>query len=260
MRVLSKGRGPAVVFFHGPWGLTWDPFLDALARSFTVYAPGASRHQPRASPTTSTTSTACGTWSSATTSCWMRSGSREAMLVGHSFGGMVACEVAAARPARVGRLVLIDPIGLWRDDAPVTNWMLLNHGDLAGHVFHDPDGDGRAANVRVRRGSRARARPARTRLTWAMGATGKFIWPIPDKGLKKRIHRDPGAHAARLGRGRPARAPRCTPRSSRGASRGRGWRPWIRPGTRPIWSSRMRSSVSSAASWARSSRTPSARP
>jgi pimeloyl-ACP methyl ester carboxylesterase len=27
------------------------------------------------------------------------------------------------------------------------------------------------------------------RLTWASGATGKFIWPIPDKGLKKRIHR-----------------------------------------------------------------------
>src|SRR5262249_34904969 len=23
----------------------------------------------------------------------------------------------------------------------------------------------------------------------AMSATGKFIWPIPDKGLKKRIHR-----------------------------------------------------------------------
>jgi pimeloyl-ACP methyl ester carboxylesterase len=22
-----------------------------------------------------------------------------------------------------------------------------------------------------------------------MGTTGKFIWPIPDKGLKKRIHR-----------------------------------------------------------------------
>src|SRR5207302_429611 len=39
MRVLSKGDGPAVVFFHGPWGLTWDPFLDELARSFTVHAP-----------------------------------------------------------------------------------------------------------------------------------------------------------------------------------------------------------------------------
>lgn len=24
---------------------------------------------------------------------------------------------------------------------------------------------------------------------WALGTTGKFIWPIPDKGLKKRLHR-----------------------------------------------------------------------
>src|SRR5207245_10924987 len=39
IRVLSKGSGPALVFFHGPWGLTWDPFLDELARTFTVYAP-----------------------------------------------------------------------------------------------------------------------------------------------------------------------------------------------------------------------------
>jgi hypothetical protein len=23
-------------------------------------------------------------------------------------------------------------------------------------------------------------------LVWALGATGKFVWPIPDKGLKKR--------------------------------------------------------------------------
>jgi pimeloyl-ACP methyl ester carboxylesterase len=30
---------------------------------------------------------------------------------------------------------------------------------------------------------------ARVRLMWAMGATSKFIWPIPGKGLKKRIHR-----------------------------------------------------------------------
>jgi pimeloyl-ACP methyl ester carboxylesterase len=26
-------------------------------------------------------------------------------------------------------------------------------------------------------------------LIWALGATGKFVWPIPDKGLKKRLHR-----------------------------------------------------------------------
>jgi pimeloyl-ACP methyl ester carboxylesterase len=27
------------------------------------------------------------------------------------------------------------------------------------------------------------------RITWALGCTGKFIWPIPDKGLRKRAHR-----------------------------------------------------------------------
>src|SRR5947209_16192669 len=36
IRVQSKGSGPALVFFHGPWGLSWDPFLDELAKSFTV--------------------------------------------------------------------------------------------------------------------------------------------------------------------------------------------------------------------------------
>jgi pimeloyl-ACP methyl ester carboxylesterase len=39
LRVLTKGSGPALVFFHGSWGLDWDPFLDELARGFTVYAP-----------------------------------------------------------------------------------------------------------------------------------------------------------------------------------------------------------------------------
>ena len=30
---------------------------------------------------------------------------------------------------------------------------------------------------------------AQAGLIWAQACTGKFVWPIPDKGLKKRIHR-----------------------------------------------------------------------
>ena len=30
---------------------------------------------------------------------------------------------------------------------------------------------------------------ARIKRIWALGCTGKFVWPIPDKGLKKRMHR-----------------------------------------------------------------------
>jgi pimeloyl-ACP methyl ester carboxylesterase len=30
---------------------------------------------------------------------------------------------------------------------------------------------------------------AQIQFHWSMACTGKFVWPIPDKGLKKRIHR-----------------------------------------------------------------------
>jgi len=187
LRVHVEGEGPAVVFFHGPWGLTWGPFLEALARSFAVYAPehpGTTAGEPDAVQHVDSL------WDLVL--CYdellERLGLRDAMLVGHSFGAMVACEVAALRPSRIRRLALIDPIGLWRDDAPVTNWMLVAPQDLPGYVFREPEGVAAKALFSIPEDPEDGAL-ARTRLTWAMGCTGKFIWPIPDKGLKKRIHR-----------------------------------------------------------------------
>jgi pimeloyl-ACP methyl ester carboxylesterase len=187
MRVLSKGRGPAVVFFHGPFGLTWDPFLDDLAGSFTVYAP----EHPGTSPgRPDDIYHLDGVWDLVL--CYdellERLGLSGAAFVGHSFGAMVACEVAATHPCRASHLALIDALGLWRDDAPVANWMLLPHGELAGRVFRDADGEAARRMFAPPEDPEARLM-ARVGLQWAMGATGKFLWPIPDKGLKKRIHR-----------------------------------------------------------------------
>jgi pimeloyl-ACP methyl ester carboxylesterase len=187
LRVRVEGAGPAVVFFHGPWGLTWGPFLDALARSFTVHAPEHPGTTPGEPDTIQQVDTL---WDLIL--CYdellERLGLRDVMLVGHSFGAMMACEVAAMQPSRVRRLVLIDPIGLWRDDAPVINWMLLAPQELPAHVFRQPDGPAAKALFSVPDDPEEGAQ-ARTRLAWAMGATGKFIWPIPDKGLRKRMHR-----------------------------------------------------------------------
>lgn len=187
IRVHVRGKGPALVYFHGPWGLTWGPFLDALAQRFTVYAPehpGTTPDEPEAIQHVD------NLWDLVL--CYDellgQLGLREAILAGHSFGAMVACEVAAQAPARVKRLVLIDPIGLWRDDAPVANWMLLSAAEMPAHVFQRPDGAAAKALFSIPEDPEEGAL-ARTRLTWAMGATGKFIWPIPDKGLRKRIHR-----------------------------------------------------------------------
>lgn len=186
-RIHVLGNGPAVVFFHGPWGLTWGPFLDALSRSFTVHAPehpGTTPGQP------DTIYRIDSLWDLALCYDELLDHLRlsDVMLVGHSFGAMVACEVAAVRPSRVRRLVLIDPIGFWRDDAPVTNWMLLAPAELPAYVFSKPEGPAAKALFSIPDDPEEGAL-AKTRLTWAMGATGKFIWPLPDKGLKKRIHR-----------------------------------------------------------------------
>ena len=185
IRVLSKGSGPALVFFHGPWGLAWDPFLDALAQRFTVYAPEHPGTTPDAPEDAGTLD---GLWDLVL--CYdevlTALGLERAALVGHSFGGMVAAEVAAAYPGRVGRLVLIDPIGFWRDAERVVNWMMLLPADLPRWVFRDPAGE---AACRLFGAPGADDPAAKIRVMWTMGATGKFIWPIPDKGLKKRIHR-----------------------------------------------------------------------
>ena len=187
MRVLSEGAGPPLVFLHGPWGLTWDAFLTQLARSFTVHAPEHPGTTPDAPDDVNHLD---GLWDLVLCYDELFTALKldEIALVGHSFGGMMACELAAAYPRRVRRLVLIDPIGLWRDSEPVVNWMTVNPAHVAGAIFHDPDGAAAKALFGPAEPPEAAA-AARVRLMWALGATGKFVWPIPDKGLKKRIHR-----------------------------------------------------------------------
>jgi pimeloyl-ACP methyl ester carboxylesterase len=187
IRVLSRGSGPAVVFFHGPWGLTWDPFLDELARTFTVHAPEHPGTTPDAPDDVYHLD---GLWDLVL--CYdellTALGVESAGLVGHSFGGMVACELAAAYPARARRLALLAPLGFWRDADRVVNWMLLDPAQLRAHLFRDPESEAARRMLGVTPDPQAAAE-ARVRFMWSMGATGKFIWPLPDKGLKKRIHR-----------------------------------------------------------------------
>jgi pimeloyl-ACP methyl ester carboxylesterase len=60
--------------------------------------------------------------------------------------------------------------------------------DLPTYVFRDSESAAAKALFSIPEDPEDGAL-AKTRLIWAMGSTGKFIWPIPDKGLKKRIHR-----------------------------------------------------------------------
>jgi pimeloyl-ACP methyl ester carboxylesterase len=185
--VKQAGAGPPLVFIHGAYGLRWDPFLDALAQSHTVYAPehpGTSAGDPDAIQALD------DLWDLVLyyEELFDRLGLDAPALVGHSFGAMVAAEVAATHRRRADRLVLISPIGLWRDDAPVQNWMTLAPDVLVKAVCHDPEGPIARAAFALPEDPEAQM-DAVVQLTWTLGCTGKFVWPIPDKGLKKRLHR-----------------------------------------------------------------------
>jgi pimeloyl-ACP methyl ester carboxylesterase len=105
-------------------------------------------------------------------------------LVGHSFGGMVAAEVAANNPERVSKLVLIAPIGLWRDDAPVADIAGIPGEKLVELVLADQNSPLAAFLTPP-----ADDPDALFQAAMRMASILHFIWPIPDKGLDRRIHR-----------------------------------------------------------------------
>jgi pimeloyl-ACP methyl ester carboxylesterase len=110
------------------------------------------------------------------------------VVAGHSFGGLLGAEIAAASPKSVSRLVLIDPVGLWRDDLPVKNWMVLSEKARRSTLFADPEGDAAKRFFTMPNDPEARL-DALSAMVWAQACTGKFVWPVPDRGLTRRIHR-----------------------------------------------------------------------
>ncbi len=189
-RVKVAGDGPPVVFLHGAYGLQWDPFLDDLSRSHTIYAPEHPGTTPGAPDALKPLD---NLWDLVLYyyELFDKLGLESPAVIGHSFGGMVAAEIAATNPERVGKLVLIDPIGLWRDDQPVRNWMITPFGDLPKYLFANQDNplaQMMAAATRMTEMSDAQM-DQQIQIMWSAACTGKFVWPIPDKGLKKRIHR-----------------------------------------------------------------------
>lgn len=109
-------------------------------------------------------------------------------LAGHSIGAMFAAELAAARPDLVRRLVLAAPFGLWLDEAPVADFFAAPGSALTRLLYADPDAPAVRAFSAAPEGLDAVADATYHRLA-NFAADGKFLWPIPDRGLKKRLHR-----------------------------------------------------------------------
>lgn len=186
--VEISGSGPPLVYLHGPWGLAPDRgFLARLAGSSTVYAP----RFPGTTPGDPDAVHRLDSWLDLVVyhSELLAALKLDApVFVGHSFGGLLAAEFAAAAPRSVGKLVMIDPVGLWRDDHPVKNWMVLSDKERKPSLFANPDSEGGKAFFTVPSDASARV-DTLAQMIWSQACTGKFVWPVPDRGLKHHIHR-----------------------------------------------------------------------
>jgi pimeloyl-ACP methyl ester carboxylesterase len=186
--VAISGFGPALVYLHGPWGLAADrAFIEQLSRNNTVYAPkhpGTSRGNHLAVH-------ALDSWLDLVVyyaELFDQLALRNPTVVGHSFGGLVAAEVAAASPRSVDKLVLIDPVGLWRDDLPLKNWMVLNDVERRPSLFSAPEGAAAQRFFGVP-SDPAERQEVQAEFIWSQACTGKFVWPIAERGFKLRSHR-----------------------------------------------------------------------
>ena len=183
--VLIKGQGAPVVYLHGPFGQEWDEFLDDLSSHRRVYAPA---HAGAEETEDLEHLDGIPDLLLYYDDLFDRLGLDRVDLVGHSFGGMVAAEYAATFRDRVGKLVLIDAMGLWRDDVPVQDHLLVAPDKLVKLLFYDPSKPEVAAKLAMPK-ERDAMNAAIVRRFGALASTSHFIHPIPERGLKRRLRR-----------------------------------------------------------------------
>lgn len=103
-------------------------------------------------------------------------------LIGHSLGGMFAAEIAAICPDLVRRLVLVDAYGLWLDDHPQPDPFVLPQAELDAAKWADPAQAGNETN--------SFDGPSQNYVYYRsqnLGAASRFMWPLPDRGLARRL-------------------------------------------------------------------------
>lgn len=183
-RVSRGGVGPAVVWLHGPHGLRGhDPVVAELARRYSVIAPLSPGFGDLAELDDIDSVHDLALHYDAVFDAL---GLETITLIGHSFGAMIAAEYAAHYPRRVARLALMSPFGLWRDDHPVADFFgvpymtfdkLIWKAGKASPEMSDPADD---PSTPIEK---------QVSVAQAMTTIAKFIWPIPDRNLRRRLPR-----------------------------------------------------------------------
>jgi pimeloyl-ACP methyl ester carboxylesterase len=184
--VFRGGRGEPLVWLHGvQQPEADDPVLLALAERFDLYAPIAPGYDEL-----SELDEICDVRDLAL----QYDGLLEALglsgvaLGGHSFGAMIAAETAAHYPQRASSLVLVSPLGLWNDAYPVADLLARPVPEMDDLLWQ---GAARRPAPRLKEEAADPAEQVERLVAMASRLTtvAKFTWPIPDRGLRRRLPR-----------------------------------------------------------------------
>lgn len=177
IRLWRMGEGTPLLYLHGFEGHPGDaPFLRRLAQTRLVIAP----EHPGFGDSEGLAAMHDITDQALHFRRIIRAlGTRRIDVVGHCLGGMFAAELAAISPHLVRRLVLVNSYGLWDDANPLPDAFSLAPAQLAAAKWQNPEAAPTEPTPPGGDTPLARQRN--------LGAATKFMWPIPDRGLTRRL-------------------------------------------------------------------------
>jgi pimeloyl-ACP methyl ester carboxylesterase len=136
VHLFRGGTGPPLLFLHAAGGAgQWLEFHELLAGRFEVFAPdhpgfGKSDDLPEVEDMSDLVYHYLDVIE--------RLGLERPHVVGASFGGWVAAELAVAAPHMIGSLVLLSAAGLRLPDHPITDLFLMTPPQIAATLYNDP--------------------------------------------------------------------------------------------------------------------------
>ena len=136
VHLFRGGNGEPVLFLHAAGGAgTWPEFHQRLAERFDVIAPdhpgfGKSHDFPEAEDVSDLVYHYFDVLDAL--------GLGTVHVVGASFGGWIAAELAVAAPHRIRSLVLLSAAGLRLPDHPMVDIFLMPPGKLVATLFRNP--------------------------------------------------------------------------------------------------------------------------
>jgi pimeloyl-ACP methyl ester carboxylesterase len=185
VEVREAGAGDPLLYLHGEAGPHWSRFLDVLAGRHRVVAPTLAGYGESTGSDQLHDMHDLIYWALDVLDALEL---RHLPIVGHGLGGMLAAELAAVQPERVSRLVLMDAFGLWLADSPTLDYFAATPAELAQALYHDPAAPAARAAAESPKDGDAYVAFMLERAK-SMATAARYLWPLPNQGLDKRLHR-----------------------------------------------------------------------